>query len=174
MTDPVKRLREVVSEKVINAMDRASKALKRAGVPYALAGGLAVGVHGYVRATKDADFLVGDEAFKKMAGGLLVLREGLPFSVAGVPVDMIGVEEGEGHLRSVVGKLSKKRGIPVVPLEALIYMKLKAYRRQDKLDVVELLKVNHEDVGSVREYIATEAPEHSDRLEKLVRETEEE
>ena len=32
--------------------------LNEAGVPYVLVGGLSVGVHGYVRATKDADVIV--------------------------------------------------------------------------------------------------------------------
>ena len=38
--------------------DRIVRALARANVRYAVAGGFAVGLHGYVRATQDMDFLV--------------------------------------------------------------------------------------------------------------------
>lgn len=40
-----------------------SEALTSLGVRHALVGGLAVGVHGHPRATKDIDFIVGAEAF---------------------------------------------------------------------------------------------------------------
>jgi hypothetical protein len=37
-------------------------------VDYALYGGLALAVHGYPRATRDLDLLIGAEDFKKTAG----------------------------------------------------------------------------------------------------------
>lgn len=37
-----------------------SRALDRAGVPYAVCGGSAVTIHGHVRATKDIERLTGD------------------------------------------------------------------------------------------------------------------
>ncbi len=49
----------VVADRVLTAMRAASEMLARAGVRHALCGGLAIGAHGYARATKDVDFLVG-------------------------------------------------------------------------------------------------------------------
>ena len=59
----------VVAPRVLDAMRSASDELTRLGVRHALVGGLAVGAHGYPRATKGVDFLVGDEAFEHHAGG---------------------------------------------------------------------------------------------------------
>ncbi len=38
--------------------DRIVRAFTRAKVRYAVAGGFAVGLHGYIRATQDMDFLI--------------------------------------------------------------------------------------------------------------------
>src|SRR4029079_13946135 len=70
----LERLRGVVAPEVLHAADVASRMLREGGVPHALAGGLAVGAHGYPRTTDDVDFLVGDEAFVIHAGGLVTLK----------------------------------------------------------------------------------------------------
>lgn len=41
------------------------RALSAAGIPFAVAGGFAVSLHGYVRATKDIDFIVGEDSLKQ-------------------------------------------------------------------------------------------------------------
>ncbi len=48
-----------VAPRVKDAATQAAAQLEHLGVRYALAGGLAVGAHGYVRATTDVHFLVG-------------------------------------------------------------------------------------------------------------------
>jgi hypothetical protein len=53
----------VVSDKILRAAHAASSAYTKLGIRHALVGGLAVGAYGYARATKDVDFVVGDEAF---------------------------------------------------------------------------------------------------------------
>ncbi len=55
---------EFVSPRVRDAALKAAAQLTHLGVRHALVDGLAVGAHGYVRATKDVHFLVGDEAFE--------------------------------------------------------------------------------------------------------------
>jgi hypothetical protein len=42
---------------------------------------LGIGAHGYPRATKVVDFLVGDEAFQQHAGGLISITAGVPIQV---------------------------------------------------------------------------------------------
>ena len=110
----------------------ASKALADAGVRHTVIGGIAVGAYGYLRATRDVDFLIGDEAFE--SSGLIVsFRPGLPIMVGGIPVDYIPVEEDEDFLEDEFDN-------EVVSLPALIYLKLKAGRRKDIHDVRELIE----------------------------------
>src|SRR5205085_179201 len=92
------RLRGVVAPEILNAVVVASAKLREAGIPHALAGGLAVGAHGYPRTTDDVDFLVGEEAFIKHSGGLVTLK--LPLIAVGkVRVDYVSFadakEEGD-------------------------------------------------------------------------------
>ena len=64
-------LEDVISKKVLDAMRVASDALTALGIRHVVVGGLAVGANGYPRATKDVDFLVGDEAFEQHPGGFI-------------------------------------------------------------------------------------------------------
>ena len=50
--------------------DKIVRSFSKANVRYAVVGGLAVGLHGYVRATQDMDFMVQADAFEK-AGAVL-------------------------------------------------------------------------------------------------------
>lgn len=101
-------------------MKVASAALKQVGVRHVVVGGLAVGANGYPRATKDVDFLVGDEAFERHAGGLVTLRPGVPFQVNRVAVDFIGAEASEGFLAATLeaeeGPMMERRQIKGGPL----------------------------------------------------------
>src|SRR5262249_788146 len=62
-------LHGVVATEILEAMKSASAQLAKTGVRHALVGALAAGAWGYPRASKDIDFLVGDEAFERHAGG---------------------------------------------------------------------------------------------------------
>lgn len=154
MTRPDASLLEgVVSREVLEALDLASAALKSAGIRHVVVGGLAVGANGFPRATKDVDFLVGDEAFEHHSGGLVTLRAGVPFQVRGVPVDFIGPEPGEGFLAAVL------EAAPGSMIESppLVYMKLKSPRHKDRTDVIELIKAGI-DVDLCRAYLSANAP----------------
>src|ERR1700685_1991576 len=82
------RLRGVVAPEILYAVDVSSRILREAGIPHALAGGLAVGAYGYPRTTEDVDFLVGDEAYVMHGGGLVTLKVPV-YSVGTVRVDLI-------------------------------------------------------------------------------------
>lgn len=60
--------------------------LESAGIEYATCGGLAMAVHGFVRATKDIDFLIRpedlDEAFSE--------ARKLGYNIEGLPLDFDG------------------------------------------------------------------------------------
>jgi hypothetical protein len=154
------RLRGVVAPEVLAAAEVASAMLREAGVPHALAGGLAVGAHGYPRTTEDVDFLVGDEAFEKHAGGLVTLKVPL-IAVGNVRVDFLSIDEARGEkepLRAVVEVAPRGDQVPIVPLPVLVYLKLKANRQKDIADLVELLKRGRIDVEEVGSYLARHAP----------------
>jgi len=162
------RLRGVVAPEILTAVEVASAKLREAGIPHALAGGLAVGAHGYPRTTDDVDFLVGDEAFVKHSGGLVTLK--LPLiAVGNVRVDFVSFEEARGEaeqLRPAVENPPQSEKIPIVPLTALIYMKLKAGRQKDTADLVELLKRGRIEVEEIDRYLKQHASDLVPRWER--------
>jgi len=154
------RLRGVVAAEILAAAEVASLMLREAGVPHALAGGLAVGAYGYPRTTDDVDFLVGDEAFVRHAGNLITLKVPL-IAVGNVRIDMVPIgssPEEKEQLRPAIESAPESERIPIVPLTALVYMKLKASRQKDLADLVELLKRGRIDIGGIDRYLEQHAP----------------
>jgi len=144
---------DVVATRVLDAWKAASEALARAGVRHVVIGGLAVGANGHPRATKDVDFLVGDEAFHHHAGGLVTMNPAIPIAVNGVAIDYLAPRPDEDHLASA---LAAPPGT-FIDVARLVYMKLKASRMQDRADVVGLVKSGL-DVDACRAYLAMNAP----------------
>ncbi len=62
------------------------KNLESAGIDYATCGGLAMAVHGYVRATEDLDFLIRREDLDKA----FELARKLGFEIEGLPLEFDG------------------------------------------------------------------------------------
>lgn len=123
----------------------------------ALAGGIAVAAHGYVRGTQDVDILVAmplEEAQRQLAarGIATVLRKGDPLegdfsclkgNLDGIPFDVIPQlvpVEWEQIVSVSVGDVT----VRVVGLEALLAMKLKAGAPKDLLDAVMLTLMHPE------------------------------
>lgn len=130
--------------------------LRRRGIAHALIGGLAVGMHGRERATADIDFLLAGAAREVMRGFPLGANvDGVTFTVRGVTVDLLFPKSDEKFLeralKDAVGDL------PVVPLDALVYLKMKAARGRDRGDVIELVKAGA-DVASARKYLIRHLP----------------
>lgn len=154
------RLQGVVAPEILTAAEVASRKLREAGIPHALAGGLAVGAHGYPRTTNVVHFLVGDEAFLHHAGGLVTLKVPL-VAVGNVRIDMVAIESSQDEqeqLRPAIESPPESEHIPVVPLTALVYMKLKAGRQKDLADLVELLKRGRIDIPAIERYLEQRAP----------------
>jgi hypothetical protein len=165
----LKLARGVVAPEIVRAAHQASQKLHEAGIPHALAGGLAVCAHGYPRTTDDVDFLVGDEAFEKHEGGFVTLK--LPLiAIGNVRVDYVSIDESKGEgrqLRTAVEEPPRSEGVPIVPLPALVYMKLKAGRQKDTADLVELLKRGGVDLEEMDQHLAEYAPEHLRRWQRV-------
>ena len=147
-------LNDVVAAKVLDAMRAASAQLSKIGVRHVLVGGLAVGAHGHPRATRDVDFLVGEEAFEHHAGGLVTMRPGMPIQVDGVIVDFLSAQAMQVPLDAGVPGAS----VPLAALPTLAHLKLLSPRRKDSADVIELIKAGA-DTKQVHEYLEQHAPQ---------------
>lgn len=152
-------LKDVVADRILEAMVESEKLYRKLGIRHCVIGGLAVGSYGAPRATKDVDFLVGNEAFEKHPGGIVTFAAGLPIEYNKVAVDPVSISDDEEFLQEALDLSEKSQDIPIAPLGALIYLKLKTPRKRDEADIVELLRVNHTEIKSIREYIRSVASE---------------
>ncbi len=155
---------DIVAPRVVGAMRTTSRLLAELGVQHVVVGGLAVGANGYPRATKDVDFLVTNDAFLMKEGGIVLLAPGIPFQVDGVAIDYLVANPDEAHLAAVLeGSFGAAIDAP-----RLIYMKLKANRLRDQLDVVELIKAGV-DRDACRSYLQTNARDLVELFDKYAR-----
>jgi hypothetical protein len=150
-------LERVVAQQVLNDARRVSSALTALGVPHALAGGLAVGLHGYPRATEDVDFLVGQEAFASTAP-LLMFRKELAEVVRVGVIDLIAALPEDPLLANEVVQGADDL-VPVIGIEVLMLMKLRAGRAQDLADI-EALVARGADVEAVLGFLRMNEPRH--------------
>lgn len=157
------------------AMRRIATELNALGIPYAIAGAMAVNAHGHHRTTEDVDLLMTREglaAFKAVwlgRGWVEVFpgSKGMRDAVCKVKIDVLIVGEypGDGKPKPVafpdpsVAEPSDE-GWPVLPLPTLITLKLASamtspHRPRDYDDVIQLIRANHlgEDFG-VHAYVA--------------------
>ena len=160
----VSLLETTVAEPILNAMRTASAKLTELGVRHVLVGGLAVGAWGHPRATKDVDFLVGEEAFEHHAGGLVTMKYGVPIQVGGVPVDLLSAAANRCEDALAVAGIA---GVPVAPLEVLIYLKLASPRPRDLADVIELIRLGV-DRERIRTDLETRSPQLVERWDRAV------
>ncbi len=151
----------------------AHEQLERLGIKHAFVGGLAVGAHGYVRATEDVDFLVDADAFEVHGGGIVTFKPGVPIHVGGVAVDYLSVEKLGAHVRPALEHPLLSDGLPTVPVDVLVYMKLVAHRMRDRADVTELLK-RGVDPRPIADYLGRHAPDLCARFDALVAQAAEE
>jgi hypothetical protein len=156
----------VAPEVLIDAVETSAR-LSELGVPHVLIGGLAVGLHGYPRATKDVDYMVGIEAFEKTVPLLLYRDELRDVARVGV-IDLMAVPPSRPGLARFLD-IPAPGQIPVLPVEALILLKLDANRPQDRADVIMLVRRGAV-VDAVSSFIAKEGPELMARFAELLQE----
>lgn len=164
----LKEVFRFVAPKVRDAAVKTAHQLDALGIRYALAGGLAVGAHGYIRMTTDVDFLVGEEAFEHH-GVLVTFKAGVPIEVDGIRIDYLTPTALGAQVEETLDEPLLSEGVAVVPVDVLIYMKLVAKRRKDQVDVIELIKAGA-DVKQTRRYLEQYAPDLLPLFEELVNE----
>lgn len=145
-------------------LEIANTLLSRNRINFALIGGFALSAHGIARATKDIDILV-DGSFQKEVKKLFV-DEG--FQIFYETPEILQLN-GPGYLDILFAnrplslemiRESKIQlaGVPVVGKEALIGLKIQAYKNdpsrtlQDKADIQALVKTTGVDLQKVKKY----------------------
>lgn len=147
--------------KVHQTLRELVKRLNEAGIPYALLGAMAMGEHGFTRATVDLDVLLtpqGLEDFKARFVGLGYIpvfpgaKKAFRATETGVRIDFIltGEYPGDGKPKPVrfpdpAEAFQEIRGIRVITLERLIELKLASgmtakHRLHDLGDVLRLIR----------------------------------
>jgi hypothetical protein len=147
------------SSPVHQAAEQIARLLRERHVDFAIGGALALGVHGYVRATEDVDVLIAQrdlDRFKEewLGRGYVNLRPGgraLKDTVHGVKIDflVVGDYPGDGKPKPVAFPAPAAVAIdsddyPVISLPKLIELKLASgmtapHRLQDLADVQRLI-----------------------------------
>ncbi|HVO51118.1 MAG TPA: hypothetical protein VMV60_09015 [Thermoanaerobaculia bacterium] len=127
------------------------------GIPYAILGGMALNIHGFVRETVDVDVLLTRESLERFrerlvgrgyvpafAGALKSFRDG----ETGVRIDVIAAGDfpGDGKPKDIAfpapaGIAIERGGIRVVPLETLIELKLASGLSAEHRRLVDLADV---------------------------------
>ena len=160
-----------VNPEILRVACEVSRRLSAAGHAHALIGGLAVWAHGYERATADVDFLVTRRAEASLTGDPLGGEaRGKTIRVDGVLVDLLFPKAEEDYLEWAITKSCARviDALPVLPLDALVCMKLACGRMRDQGDVVELIKRGWIDRRVVVAYLAVNRPDLVEEFESLV------
>jgi hypothetical protein len=147
-------------DEVHKTMRRLVRRLQKAGIHYAIVGGMAVNAHQHERTTKDVDVLLTQKGFAQFLD-LFVPKNYRPISggprrfadkVNGKSVDFLltGLFPGSGKPGPIIypdpAKVSEEiHKYQVVNLLTLLTLKLAARRHQDFADVVSLIDIHHLD-----------------------------
>jgi hypothetical protein len=147
---------------VTQTLRRISSRLDELGIPYAVAGGMALGAHGFVRATADVDILVTQEGLGSVHKELEGLGYVPPFTGSknlrdvgsSVRIEFLvaGQYPGDGKPKPVAfpdpaTAAIEIDGVKYLKLDKLIELKLASgmtggvNRMKDLVDVVELIKI---------------------------------
>jgi len=151
-------LEQVVARRVLDDARRVSATLTELGVPHALVGGLAVGLHGHPRATKDVDFIVGAEAFASTVP-ILRYRDELAGVLQWGIIDLIAALPEEDPVLADELAQGEAGVVPVVGVEVLVLMKLRAGRSQDIADIEALVRAGA-DVAAILAFLRSHETGH--------------
>jgi hypothetical protein len=146
-----------INPAVIAALREASRRLTAQGVRHLVIGALAVGAHGWPRATRDVDLLVAPEAWDTLVD-----------SIGGVDIDYLPVDVAGDFLLASFAAPFVSEDVPIAPMEVVIITKLLRLAMRDQADVVELVKAGVVDLDAVRAYLETNAPMLTSRFDALV------
>lgn len=134
----------VSTETGINAGLKLAELAEKANIRWAFAGGIAMHIYGYVRATTDVDVIAGEllnlESERKLSfgGESYKVEVGKSF----ITVDWIvrDDEKTKFYVAALADALEIKNGIKVISPEWMVILKHLAGRPKDQLDLIWLLQ----------------------------------
>jgi hypothetical protein len=140
-------------------MRRIAEKLDKAGIPYAIVGGMAVSIHGHEQTTDNVDVLLTPEGFaefkKRFVPRVYDAVPGRPRRFfdrghqCGIAVLVTGYFPGKGEGPVCCPNPTEvseiREGVRVVSLAPLIQLLLAARRFQDTADVISLVRVHNLD-----------------------------
>ncbi len=145
----------MLSDPMREAVLAACAAYAELGVPFALVGGLAAGALGRPRFTKDIDFLVGPEAFRK-SGLIISFALPMPLQAGDVAIDPIPLPEEPARRAVLAAALSSAeldtttgQPVPILAATWLAYMKLASPRGKDRDDIVGMMQAGNVDMPAL-------------------------
>jgi hypothetical protein len=174
---------------VQETLERITRRLNELGIPYAVAGGMALFRHGFRRFTEDVDLLVTPEGLKDVHEHLDGLGYVPPFkgskrlrdTTSGVTIDFLvaGQFPGDGKPKPVafpdpVSASIELEGVRYLSLPRLVELKLASgmtgdvTRMKDITDVVELIRLlslPRDFVGELNPYVHEKFLEVWDKLQ---------
>jgi hypothetical protein len=174
-------------DKVHQTTRRLVRRFEKARIPYAIAGAMAVNLHGARRTTDDVDFLLTQEGFDRLLQEI-VGKEAA--RVAGRPRRFVDLKNGVTFDILITGRFpgSGKPGpiafpdpsqasttienARVLTLEQLIQLKLAARRHYDFGDVVALIRAHHLDESFAQQLHPSVQSDFIECLEEKRREDE--
>jgi len=157
-----------VKARIIAACREASRRLASASVRHAVIGAIAVGIHGWPRATRDVDLLVAPEAWETHKDGSQTPRVELAEQISGVEIDYLPIDVAGAFLIEAFDRSLVTEGVPIAPIETVILTKLLRLAMRDQADVVELVKTGLFEVAAVERYLEANAPMLTGRFRALV------
>jgi hypothetical protein len=149
------------------AVREVSRMLAEAGIRHALVGTLAANAYrSRPRTTEDINFLVGDEAFERHAGGFVAMRVPV-VEVDGIDVDQVPLTEALRVVEDGLNRAPVSDGVPIAPLETVVVLKLLAGRTQDLADLEAMIE-SGADRERLRAEVRRAVPDRADTLERLM------
>lgn len=148
------------------AVREVSRMLAEAGIRHALVG--ALGANAYrsrPRTTEDIDFLVGDEAFERHAGGFVTMRVPV-VEFDGIDVDQVPLTDVLRVVEDGLNHAPVSEGVPIASIDVIVIMKLLAGRTQDLADV-EAMVASGADRDRLMAAVRTAVPDRADALQRL-------
>lgn len=146
LIDRNSQVETVTPETGIDAGLQLAKVANNAGIRWAFAGGIAMHIYGYVRATTDVDMIAAAllelESKKKLSfGGESYLVE-VDRSMITVGWIVRNDEHAEFYTTALAEALEIKDGLRIISPEWLVIIKHLAGRPKDRLDLIWLLQAN--------------------------------
>lgn len=136
----------VSTETGISAGLKLSELAEKANIRWAFAGGIAMHIYGYVRATTDVDIIAGNlldlKSDKKLSFGGESYKVGVGENLITVNWIVRNDENAKFYVPALDDSIEVKNGIKVVSPEWLVILKHLAGRPKDQLDLTWLLQEN--------------------------------